>query len=220
MWNRTAARLAACAAAVRPGTMLSMPAVLVFVVGAATASAPILASGLPPPRPWRNEVPHNLAVQTMFWETSAPPSAAMMQSLADSGAKYIRHDIVWVTVEQEPGVYNWRYHDQLVAACEAAGIRLFSTISNEENGGQSLMENCTGSCGGVRQQNYGLAGCNGGCNSYTAESMAAYARFAAAAVNRYKGRGFLWELDDEPLMFWKLPSNYATLAPTNKSVGG
>jgi hypothetical protein len=178
------------------------------------------AKATPDTRPWRSIVPNNLAVQTMFYETSAPPSAQMLQSLADSGVKYIRHDIVWVTVEQEESIYNWRYHDELVAAVDAVGIRLFSTVSNEENGGRTLMENCTGSCGGVRQQNYGLAGCNGGCNSYTAESSAAYGRFVAAAVKRYKGRGFIWELDDEPLMFWKLPSHYSTLAPTNKSVGG
>jgi hypothetical protein len=169
-------------------------------------------------------------VQTFFFETTAPPSADELALLAASGVKYIRHECApllatacsqcshkpastpstrsaadtvclcsfnWVTVEQEPNVYDWSYHDALVLACDSVGIRLLSTIANEENGGRNGHEL------GVRQQNHGLAGCNGGCDTWTNTSIAAYARFAAAAVARYAGRGFVWELDDEPLMFWR-----------------
>ena len=159
-------------------------------------------------------VPHNLAVQTFFYESTGPPSSAELALLASSGVKFIRHDFNWVTAEQEPGVYDWSYHDDLVDACESVGIRLFSTIANEENGGRNGHEF------GVRQQNYGLQGCNGGCNTWTPESIQAYARFAAAVVRRYAGRGFLFELDDEPLMFWKLPANFTTLQPSNITIGG
>jgi hypothetical protein len=148
-------------------------------------------------RSWQAKpIPDQLAVQTFFYESTAPPNPTELALLAASGVKFIRHDFNWVTAEQEPGVYDWTYHDQLVEQIESVGIRLFSTIANEENGGRNGHEM------GVRQQAYGLHGCNGGCNTFTPTSVAAYARFAAAVVKRYAGKGFLWQLDDEPLMFW------------------
>jgi hypothetical protein len=44
------------------------------------------------------------------------------------GVKWNRLAFSWVLIEPEQGVFNWEPYDQIVAACEAAGIEILATL--------------------------------------------------------------------------------------------
>lgn len=102
--------------------------------------------------------------------------------LAASGMRFVRKDLFWHEVEQEPGVYNFSGpgYDALVAALAAHDIRIIFILD------------------------YGNALYDGGHSPHSDAGRAAFARFAAAAARRYRGRGIIWEIWNEPNLreFW------------------
>ena len=62
-------------------------------------------------------VPENLHVQTFVYGSTAPPNPTELALLVTPGDKFIRHDFNWVTVEQEPGVYERTRRPDAVCTC-------------------------------------------------------------------------------------------------------
>jgi hypothetical protein len=102
-----------------------------------------------------------------------------------AGFRFVRMDFIWELVEQEKGKYDFRAYDELTEGLEKRGIRILYILDYEHRFYESDRS--------VR----------------TEEGRAAFARFAAAAAERYRGRGILWELWNEPNIevFWKPEPN-------------
>jgi len=108
------------------------------------------------------------------------PQPGEMKMLAEGGFRWLRMDFVWGRIERTRGVYDWSAYDRLVKAGEPHGMRFLFILDYSNQLYESERS--------VR----------------TAAGRAAFARWAAAAVKRYKGRGILWEMWNEPNLdkFW------------------
>ncbi len=132
-----------------------------------------------PGMPGAGPIPDGLGANIHFTD----PRPGEMKMLAASGMRWLRMDLVWSRVEKQRGRYDWSPYDRLLAAAKPHGLR-FLFILDYSN---KLYED--------------------GRYVRTAEGRAAYARFAAAAAKRYRGRGILWEIWNEPnhKKFWTPP---------------
>jgi len=125
-------------------------------------------------------VPDGLGVNIHF--TGEP--ARDLDLIEAGGWKFIRMDFAWSAIEKEKGVYDFAEYDRLTDALAKRGIRALYILDYSN----PLYE----SDQSVR----------------TEEGRKAFARFAAAAAKRYRGRGILWELWNEPnIGFWKPQPN-------------
>jgi hypothetical protein len=110
-----------------------------------------------------------------------------MTLLEAEGIRFIRMDLFWVNIERERGHYEFGAYDALVRAMRQRGIRIIFILD------------------------YGNPLYDAGRSPSTAETRAAFARFAAAAARRYRGNDIIWEIWNEPNLskFWS-PSPNAT----------
>ncbi len=108
----------------------------------------------------------------------SPEEAALIRS---TGFRTVRMDLHWHDTETRPGHYDWTPYDRLVAALRRQGIRPLLIL------------------------NYGHPGYDNGLAPASPQARTAFARWAAAAAERYKGQGVLWEIYNEPNLahFWK-----------------
>ncbi len=139
-------------------------------------------------------VPDGAGVNIHF--TDAQPGE--LEMLKAAGFKWIRMDFSWAAMEKQTGVYDFAPWDRLLASLDKVGIHamlIFDYSNPLYDGGQS---------------------------PNTDEGRAAFAKWAAASVVHFKGRGVLWEMYNEPNGFWRpTPSveNYVKLAlETGKAV--
>jgi len=137
-------------------------------------------------------VPQGLGVNIHFTD----PQPGEMKMLAEAGFTWIRMDLSWDGTERRKGEYDFSAYDRLLAALEEYKIRALLILDYHN-----------------RLYDQGLS-------PYSQEGRQAMARWAAAAVRRYQGRGILWEMYNEPnIGFWKPkpnPEHYILLA---KEVG-
>lgn len=120
-------------------------------------------------------VPDGWGVNIHFTE----PKAGEMEAIRAAGFRWVRMDLLWDAVERRKGVYDFREYDALMGHLERVGIRPMFILC------------------------YGNALYQDGAPT-TREARSAFARFAAAAVARYRGRGVVWEMWNEPngARFW------------------
>ena len=115
-----------------------------------------------------------------------------VSQISEAGFKFVRMDFFWSSVEKTKGCYDYSSYDGLMEALDAKGIRPIFIFDY----GNPLYDN--------------------GVSPNTAEARAAFAAFAGAAAARYKDRGVLWEMWNEPNMgFWRPKPNaddYVALA--------
>ena len=112
------------------------------------------------------------------------PNEAEVDTLAAVGYRFVRMDFVWSATERRKGEYNFADYDLLVDAMQRRGIRLLFILDYENR----LYDE--------------------GKSPYTDEGRAAFARWAAAAARHYAGRGIIWEIWNEPnIFFWKPKPN-------------
>ena len=128
------------------------------------------------------------------------PQPGELAMIRDAGFRWVRMDLTWAGTERKPGEYDFSAYDRLVAALERHGLRALFIL---DYGNPHYADP------GDRHPLTSRAG--------TAGFRAAYARWAAAAVTRYAGKRFLWEIWNEPNIegFWKPRPNaadYAALA--------
>ncbi len=136
-------------------------------------------------------VPESMGVEIHFTD----PRPGEMQALAATGIRWVRMDLVWANTEKARGRYDFSAYDRLLAALSPYGIRTMFILD------------------------YGNPLYGGGLPPHNDEVRAAFARWAAAAVGHFAGRGIVWELWNEPnfIRFWGPKPNaedYSKLALT------
>lgn len=125
-------------------------------------------------------VPDCLGVNIHFTGTEAEQVA----KIADEGFRFIRMDFSWVAIEKEKGEYDFKAYDELVDSLASKGIRAYFILDY----GNPLYDNDMA--------------------PHTDEGRAAFAKFAAAAAEHFRGKGVIWELWNEPNGgFWRPQAN-------------
>lgn len=108
--------------------------------------------------------------------------------IADAGLKFVRADLIWEAVEKEKGLYDFKTpgYDALTQGCTKRGIRIMYILDYSNRLYESERS--------VR----------------TEQGRRAFAAFAKAAATRYKGKGIMWEIWNEPdhSNFWKPQPSY------------
>jgi len=112
--------------------------------------------------------------------------------IAEGGFRFIRMDFAWSRIETKKGEYDFKPYEELVQSLSEHGIRPLFILDY----GNDLYDQGS---------------------PHTDEGRAAFARFAAAGVAHFKGKGIIWELWNEPniSIFWKpepKAEDYAKLA--------
>lgn len=116
-------------------------------------------------------IPAGLGVNIHFTAETTPGELAQ---LAASGVKFIRMDFDWAAIEKERGAYDFSAYDRLLDALDRHGLRALLILDY---------------CNPHYDDNQ---------SPHTDDGRAGFARWAAAAAARYKGRGVVWEMYNEP----------------------
>lgn len=116
-----------------------------------------------------------------------------------AGFRWVRMDFHWGAVERERGKYNFSAYETLSADLEKSGLKALFILD------------------------YGNSLYDGGLSPHSDEGRAAFARWAAASAKHFAGKGYLWEIWNEPnIHFWKPKpdvTNYIALAlATSKAI--
>jgi len=115
--------------------------------------------------------------------------------IRDAGFKFIRMDFGWASIERQRGVYDFSAYDELTANLEKRGLRALYILdySNPLYEAERLSKNPVNG-----QEEHDTV------SPQHPESIAAFARWAAAAAKHYQGRRVIWEIWNEPnISFWK-----------------
>jgi hypothetical protein len=108
------------------------------------------------------------------------PQPGELEMLARAGFRWVRMDFAWGGTEREPGRYDFRAYDRLLAALEKHRLRALLILD------------------------YSNPHYDRGLSPASEEGRQAMARWAAAATRHFRGRGVLWEMYNEPnIFFWK-----------------
>ncbi|HEX5243458.1 MAG TPA: cellulase family glycosylhydrolase [Tepidisphaeraceae bacterium] len=103
-----------------------------------------------------------------------------MQELASAGFKWVRMDFGWGGIEREKGQYNFAECDRLLSELEAVHITPIFILD------------------------YSNRFYDNGQSPQSDEGRQAFAKWAAASVTHFKGKGIVWEMYNEPnIGFWK-----------------
>jgi hypothetical protein len=138
------------------------------------------ASNAQPARSWPSSsaapaFPQTLGVNIHFTE----PQPGELKALAAAGFRWVRMDFVWQSTEVEKGKYDFSSYDRLLKALDEHQIRPLFILD------------------------YANTLYDSGRAPSSIEGRCAFASWAAAAVARYRGRGILWEIYNEPNTgFW------------------
>ncbi len=125
-------------------------------------------------------VPLNFGVNIHFVE----PKEEEVDAIARIGYRFIRMDFSWGGTERKKGEYDFSGYDKLVEAMSKRDIRCLFILDY----GNRLYDN--------------------ELSPATDDSRAAFAKWAAAAAKHYVGKGIIWEIWNEPnIFFWKPKPN-------------
>ncbi|HTV42143.1 MAG TPA: cellulase family glycosylhydrolase [Candidatus Sulfotelmatobacter sp.] len=118
-----------------------------------------------------------------------------LKMIAAAGFKFVRMDFLWDSTERQKGQYDWSDYDAFTSELERHGLRPYYIFDYSN---PLYEENVTGANPITHQPETSLA------SPQHPESIAAYARWAAAAAEHFRGRGVIWEIWNEPnISFWK-----------------
>lgn len=126
------------------------------------------------------------------------PPSFNYASMRAIGIRWVRTSFEWRGIEQQRGTYNWGGYETFLDQCRANRIRPIIVLGY----GHPLYT------GGPKQ------------GPTTPAGRAAFAAFARAAVAKFKGRGVVWEIWNEPNYepFWQNPDPAAYMALVDESV--
>jgi polysaccharide biosynthesis protein PslG len=138
-------------------------------------------------------IPNGLGVNIHFTD----PRPGEMRMLAQAGFRWVRMDFHWASIEKERGRYDFSAYDRLLASLAPYGIRALFIFDYTH----PLYDD-------------DLA-------PHTDVGRQAFAQFATAAVQHFRGHGILWEMWNEPNLkqFWNPEPNVADYAALAISVG-
>jgi len=144
-------------------------------------------------------IPDCLGVNIHFTD----PRPGELEMLAAAGFKWVRMDFGWGGTERKKGEYDFSAYDRLVTALDKFKIRAvfildYGNSLYAEPGDQSPFTS----------------------RANTPEFREAFGKWAVAAVKHFKGRGYLWEMWNEPNGgFWKSPDKTGDYIALAKSTG-
>ena len=123
------------------------------------------------------------------------PKPGELEMLSRAGFHWVRTDFSWESTEKKARVYDFAAYDRLLASLDKSNLHALFILDYK-----NLLY-------------------DQGLPSHTDQGRQAFARWAAAAVIHFKGKGVLWEIWNEPNgdSFWKPSPNaddYAKLALT------
>lgn len=155
-----------------------------IIIPMLTRTAPLVTTPQPRPEQWHlpeRVVPEGFGVEIHFTRTSRQE----LDYLASGGFKWVRMDLFWHTIEKERGRYDFSEYDALVQSMTARGIRIVFILD------------------------YGNALYDHGFPPTSPGGQAAFARFAAVAASRYRDKGIIWDIWNEPNLdhFWQPEAN-------------
>jgi hypothetical protein len=132
----------------------------------------------------------------LFVWQSADDLNADLDAIAASGARWVRMDLGWASVEEHPGAYRWSAYDRAVDAARARGIDVLFILAYAPSW-------ATG-CAGTDK-----------CMP-TADNVPAFGAFAGAAALHFRGRVAAYEVLNEPNQKWSArtpdPERYVAMA--------
>jgi polysaccharide biosynthesis protein PslG len=130
-----------------------------------------------------------------------------LDMIAAAGFKFIRMDFHWNGIEPKKGQYDWSGYEQLLANLDKRGLRAIFILDYSN----PLYEETVTSPHPITGKPDQMV-----ASPQHPESVAAFARWAAAAAKHFQGRHVLWEIWNEPNgHFWSPKPDvhqYATLA--------
>ncbi len=137
-------------------------------------------------------VPDCLGVNIHF----VGPEERQVDQIARGGFRYIRMDYIWSHVEKEKGRYDWKPYDELLDTLKKHDIRPLFILC------------------------YGNPLYDDGNAPHTDEGRAAFAAYAGAAAEHFRGEGILWEIWNEPNIsqFWHPSPNAEDYVKLAKAV--
>lgn len=110
--------------------------------------------------------------------TDAPD--ATMQAIA-AGFSIVRMDLWWGWVENAVGAFNFSRYDRWMELLQKHQLHPYMVLHGKNPA-----------------VNPAAPGCPYGCSPATPQMRARWAEFAVAAMRRYRSRGIVWELMNEP----------------------
>ena len=171
----------------------SLLAAFLLILPRALCAAP------PPPHPL---IPtpgtlDGLGVEIHFMD----PKPGEMEMITAAGFKWVRMDMTWGHIEYKKGVYDFSAYDHLIDVLTRYKLHAVFILGLGNKLYADPSETKDPFTGRVA----------------TPEFREAYARWVVATVKRYSGRGFLWEIWNEPNIpgFWRPRSSvtdYVALA--------
>jgi len=127
--------------------------------------------------------------------------------IAAAGFKFVRMDFGWGGIERKKGEYDWSGYDELTANLEKRDLRALYILDYSN---PLYEEEVTGANPISGKQHKTTA------SPQHPESVAAFAKWAGAAVKHFSGRKIIWEIWNEPnIHFWQPKPDaqqYTTLA--------
>jgi polysaccharide biosynthesis protein PslG len=147
----------------------------------------------------------SFGVQIQLWY--APPK--QLDAIKAAGFGLLRFGIGWRDVEKHPGRYDWKEADNFIAQVRARHLRSIIIVYGGNPAYSGEMDAAKDASSPTHEKLI-IAPRDDG-------AVQAYARFAAAAAQRYRGGDIIWEIWNEPDMdsFWAPkadPNAYAKLA--------
>ena len=127
--------------------------------------------------------------------------------IAAAGCKFVRMDFGWQEIERSPGVYDWSAYDDLCAQLRARGLRAIYILDYVHPAYEPKVESRHAIAHTPEKHT---------ASPRHAESIAAFARWAAASARHFGKEHVIWEIYNEPNGdFWKPRPNaqeYTALA--------
>jgi len=116
-----------------------------------------------------------------------------LDMIADAGFRFIRMDFGWSSIERKKGEYDWSAYEELTANLEKRGLGAIYILDYSNPLYEETYEVTEG--GNVRKELRA---------PQKPESIAAFARWAGAAASHFKGKKIIWEIWNEPnIFFWR-----------------
>jgi polysaccharide biosynthesis protein PslG len=127
--------------------------------------------------------------------------------MAEAGFRVVRMDFGWAGIERRKSQYDWSAYDELTAGLEKRGMRPYYILDYSNPLYEETVVSRDPVSGRERRDV---------ASPQHPESVAAFARWAAASVKHFRGHRIIWEIWNEPnISFWKPKPDvqqYITLA--------
>lgn len=118
-----------------------------------------------------------------------------LDMIAAAGFKFIRMDFGWQDIERTRGVYDWAAYDELTANLEKRGMSAIYILDYSNSFYEEPIDS-KDPLTGKEQRDI--------ASPRHSETIEAFARWAAASAAHFKDRNIIWEIWNEPnIFFWK-----------------